>query len=133
MVRKRVVIEFRPGDNPKHLLLHQHLSGLNAGISGSILEAIDDKFLWSATVSSGASLLEIEMVSLHSIAKLNAQIETIRGTLEAIKSQRDRGDRSTPTPDSNISFDADDEGNDDDDDDDYRIPSVDIQFKSERN
>jgi hypothetical protein len=131
MVRKRVVIEFRPGDNPKHLLLHQHLSGLDAGISGSVLEAIDDKFLWDATVTSGASLLEMEIFGLREIAYHKARIEIIQGTLEAIKSQRDRGDRSTLTPDSNVSFDADDEG--DDDDDDYRIPSVDIQFKSERN
>ncbi|WP_373539685.1 hypothetical protein [Chamaesiphon sp.] len=114
-------------------MLHKYLSGLDSGISGGIMAAIDNEYLAISTVTAGESLHDIKIACLTDIAKHEAHIKITQGILEAIKSQLAQGDCLTPTPDSNISFDADDEGDDDEDDDDCRIPSVDIQFKSERN
>jgi hypothetical protein len=97
------------------------------------MAAIDNEYLAIATVTAGASLHDIKIACLTSIAKHEAHIKITQAILETIEPQLAQGDRPTPTPDSNIRFDTQ-AGNDDDDwDDDERIPSDDIQFSCDLN
>ena len=83
MGKKKASMKFTPNpDNAEQIMLHRYLTSLDVPMSRLIWEAVKDKFLPIAMFKAGiVERLDFQVASIHSIAKLNAQIEIIKSLL----------------------------------------------------